>query len=246
MPPGHGGAGSDDRRRGSGNRQARLDQGVRQRRADRRRRATGLDFQVARRGSAGTERRPLLDPRPREEPGVLADRHRCPRRRDRPQRRRVHPLQEPRAQAAGRRRRLGRPGHRPGGNQGRTSAVAVVSRLRVCPRSHSCLRGALRVVAIDVQPGPRQPRRTRPGRTGHRELLSALRRARTARAHAAAVRRRRARPASRRRPQRRAVATRIQQRPRHCRQDDSSRCVSHDRGGCGGSSLPRVGCQLRC
>ena len=54
------------------------------------------------------ERRPLRDPRAREEPRLLAHRGRRAHARHRPERRGLHDAQEPRAQPARRRRRLGR------------------------------------------------------------------------------------------------------------------------------------------
>ena len=62
---------------------------------------------MARRPARSGERRPLRDPRAREEPGVLAHRRRRAHARHRPERRRLHDAQGHGAQPARRRRRVG-------------------------------------------------------------------------------------------------------------------------------------------
>ena len=93
------------------------------------------------------ERRPLRDPRAREEPGLLAHRHRRPHARHRPERRRLHDAQGHRAQPARRGRRVGPARRHLRRNEHGTAAPRVVSRLPVPSRSRSRVLGTLRLDA---------------------------------------------------------------------------------------------------
>ncbi len=87
--------------------QLRVAEGFRQRHADHRSGPPRLDAVVARGPARSDERRPLRDPRAREEPGLLAHRGRRAHARHRPERRRLHDAQGPRAQPARGRRAVG-------------------------------------------------------------------------------------------------------------------------------------------
>ena len=143
------------------------------------------------------ERRPLRDPRAREEPGLLAHRRRRAHARHRPERRRLHDAQEHRAQPARRRRRVGPARRRLRRNEHRTRSSRVSYPDYQYLRDHDQrVLGALRHRAVrDRQPGPRPRRPPGLGRARHRQLLSGPRRSRRS-AAARCCRRTRSRPAA--------------------------------------------------
>ena len=125
------------------------------------------------------ERRPLRDPRAREEPGVLAHRRRRAHARHRPERRRLHDAQEHRAQPARRRRRVGPARASSSAKRARDASCAVsypdYQYLRDHDRAFSGLFGSSRGHG---QPGPRPERPPDLRRARHRQLLSGARRSR--------------------------------------------------------------------
>ena len=184
------------RRRSARARSYAVAEGLRQRHADHRSGPPRLDAVVARGPARSAERRPLRDPRAREEPGLLAHRGRRAHARHRPERRRLHDAQEHGAQPARRRRRLGAARASSSAKRAPGRDVArVVSRLPVPSRSRSRVLGALRLARRLGQPRQRPRRAPDLGRARHRQLLPGARRSRRS-AAARFCRRTRSRPAA--------------------------------------------------
>ena len=184
---------------------------------------------MARRAARSGERRPLRDPRAREEPGLLAHRRRRPHARHRPERRGLHDAQEHGAQPARRRRRVGaarrhlrRDERRPSSPRSRipTTSTSAITIARSRDSSGSS--------AFNRRSGqrPRRPPIWGELVTGNYFQVLGVRAA--ARPHAAAVGRDRAGPPSGRRHQRRSLAARLRRRSRHRRQDDRDQQLPAD------------------
>ena len=191
-------------------------------------------------------RRAPRDPRARQEPRILADRLRRAHARHRSQRHGVHAAQElalsPLAGVDGSASLavvLNETSSRP-------ADVALVSGLPVRPRSRPRLRRPDRHPATSTSTSG-SGTRAEPimGELVTGNYFQQLGVPRTARPDAAAIGRSRARPASGRRPERRALEGAFRQRPRHRRQDHSGERVSADRRRRCGPVVSRHDRQLR-
>ena len=204
-------------------------EGIRQRHADDRSGPQRVDPALARGVARSHERRPLRDPLAREEPGLLAHRHRRADARHRPERRGLHDAQEHGARAA-RRCRQFQPARRcVARDDGAASASPVVPGLPAPARSRPGVHGSLRLRDIAGRSGSGQADALAVGRDRHRQLLPGPRRSRAGRADAAALGRDLARRSSRRRHQRRPVAARLRRGSRDCRPDNHRQQRAADR-----------------